>query len=267
MHSCDYRVPETFTGKKLLVVGGGPSARDIALEIIQTAKHVIITPSTYSSTYVDTFPNVSRTPLSITFTDRGSLTRVLPKEASTGEETPKVEHEADVIILGTGYQFNIPFIGSHCGVNVSRGRVAPLYRHIVNCNHSSMAFIGLLTGLPGIGAGVEDQVLFYKAYLDGRMELPGIEDMKRHCEKEYRQRREKGLPEHDAHFMGAERIFDYCRHLAKEAGFETVEPVLEDMFLAHVINIQINPLNFREYEYTKTSNETFTIFCKKTSLP
>ncbi|GAU92192.1 hypothetical protein RvY_04305 [Ramazzottius varieornatus] len=258
IHSCDYRVPEPFADQRVLVVGGGPSARDIALEIIQAAKSVVITPSTYSSAYVETFPNVSITPLPVTFTQNGSLYTVPAKKAAADEEARQGQQEVDFVILGTGYQFDIPFIGQNCGVKVSRGRVTPLYRHIINCNHPSMAFIGLLTGLPVLGAGVEDQVLFYKAYLDGRMQLPSVRQMKQDCEREYRQRREKGLPGHDAHYMGAEPVFQYCRQLADEAGFPCVEPVAEDMFVAHSTNVQINPLNFREYEYSKTSADSFT---------
>lgn len=42
MHSHDYRVPEIFTGKKVLVVGAGPSGMDIALEITSVSPKVIL---------------------------------------------------------------------------------------------------------------------------------------------------------------------------------------------------------------------------------
>lgn len=42
MHSHDYRVPEIFTGKKVLVVGAGPSGMDIALEITSVSPRVIL---------------------------------------------------------------------------------------------------------------------------------------------------------------------------------------------------------------------------------
>lgn len=40
MHSHDYRDPETFRNKRVLVIGAGPSGMDIALQIASTAKHV-----------------------------------------------------------------------------------------------------------------------------------------------------------------------------------------------------------------------------------
>lgn len=42
MHSHDYRVPEIFTGKKVLVVGAGPSGMDIALEITSVTQRVVL---------------------------------------------------------------------------------------------------------------------------------------------------------------------------------------------------------------------------------
>lgn len=42
MHSHDYRVPEIFSGKKVLVVGAGPSGMDIALEITSVSPKVIL---------------------------------------------------------------------------------------------------------------------------------------------------------------------------------------------------------------------------------
>ncbi|KAL4714912.1 hypothetical protein ACJJTC_014283 [Scirpophaga incertulas] len=42
MHSHDYRIPEIFTGKKVLVVGAGPSGMDIALEITAVTEKVVL---------------------------------------------------------------------------------------------------------------------------------------------------------------------------------------------------------------------------------
>lgn len=42
MHSHDYRVPEVFSGKNVLVIGAGPSGMDIALEISYVAKKVFL---------------------------------------------------------------------------------------------------------------------------------------------------------------------------------------------------------------------------------
>jgi cation diffusion facilitator CzcD-associated flavoprotein CzcO len=41
LHAHDYRAPEPFQGKRVLVAGAGPSGVDIALEIAMTAKHPV----------------------------------------------------------------------------------------------------------------------------------------------------------------------------------------------------------------------------------
>ena len=40
IHSSQYRVPEKFIGQSVLIIGGGPSARDIILEIAAVGKMV-----------------------------------------------------------------------------------------------------------------------------------------------------------------------------------------------------------------------------------
>jgi cation diffusion facilitator CzcD-associated flavoprotein CzcO len=46
MHSHAYREAKPFTGQRVLVVGAGPSALDIALELSKEAEQVIIFLST-----------------------------------------------------------------------------------------------------------------------------------------------------------------------------------------------------------------------------
>jgi len=40
MHSRDYRIPDDFIGRNVILVGRGPSGVDIALEIAETADMV-----------------------------------------------------------------------------------------------------------------------------------------------------------------------------------------------------------------------------------
>ena len=41
MHSKIYRIPDPFAGKRVLVVGGGPSGCDIAVKLLNAAKKVL----------------------------------------------------------------------------------------------------------------------------------------------------------------------------------------------------------------------------------
>jgi dimethylaniline monooxygenase (N-oxide forming) len=42
LHSHDYREPAPFTGKRVVVIGAGPSGMDLALEIASCAKEVLL---------------------------------------------------------------------------------------------------------------------------------------------------------------------------------------------------------------------------------
>ena len=70
-----------------------------------------------------------------------------------------------------GFLHDFPFLTPECKVSTKRGQVEPLYRHIIHREYPSMAFIGLLAAAP-IAVGFEDQVLYYKAYLDQKFKLP-----------------------------------------------------------------------------------------------
>lgn len=49
----------------------------------------------------------------------------------------------DIVILATGYVYDYPFFPPDFNLKVSRGRVAPLYRHLVHCQYTTLAFVGL----------------------------------------------------------------------------------------------------------------------------
>lgn len=51
---------------------------------------------------------------------------------------------ADAFILCTGYEYDLPFLGEDSGIEVIEGKyIRPLYKHFVNIEHPTMAFIGL----------------------------------------------------------------------------------------------------------------------------
>ena len=51
---------------------------------------------------------------------------------------------ADAIIFCTGYEFKFPFLDEKSGITVDDNFIYPVYQHVINANHPSMAFIGLL---------------------------------------------------------------------------------------------------------------------------
>ncbi len=55
------------------------------------------------------------------------------------------EEEVDAILLCTGYLYSLPFLHASCGITIDdvKGRVQPVYKHVVNIQFPTMLFIGL----------------------------------------------------------------------------------------------------------------------------
>ncbi|OWA53257.1 putative Flavin-containing monooxygenase FMO GS-OX3 [Hypsibius exemplaris] len=245
IHSSAYRTPDTYRNQTVLIVGAGASANDIVCELMHVANKVIILKkASAGKKYPDSFTTVQEVS-DLTATPTGV---VLP------DGTPTT---VDCVILCTGFQLDLPFITAECRLDISRGRVAPLYRHMINCKYPSMIFIGLLTHIPFLGAGPEDQILFCKAFLDGRVRLPSEEDMTADCERDWQGRLREGLPAHKAHMMRT-KLWPYCRQLAEEAGFPPHDPVIERIHAASNRNVVGVPYDFRNYRIDKVDAETFT---------
>lgn len=70
------------------------------------------------------------------------------------------EETFTVIFYATGYNFDFPFLANDSGITVENNFVQPLYKHIFNIEHPTMAFIGIASGLLPTFPTVELQVNF-----------------------------------------------------------------------------------------------------------
>ena len=52
-------------------------------------------------------------------------------------------NDADILIYCTGYLTTFPFLDPESKITITNNHVKPLYRHMININYPSMAFIGL----------------------------------------------------------------------------------------------------------------------------
>jgi len=96
-HSAWYRRPGNF-GRKVLVVGGGPSGKDISIEVLSHSTTVIHSVTGAVPAGDEHFKRVGKT---LQFYDDG---RVL-------FEGDVVEEDVDYCILATGFQIDFPFFG------------------------------------------------------------------------------------------------------------------------------------------------------------
>ncbi|OQV20574.1 putative Senecionine N-oxygenase [Hypsibius exemplaris] len=246
LHSSDYREPGRFAGQNVLLLGGGPSAGDIALDLISSAKTVILAKRQPMSFFKDQFPNLKETAIPQGFTAHGAIL----EDGSTAD--------IDAVILCTGFAYDFPFLSKECRVEASRGRVTPLYRHLINAWYPTMAipFVVTLVTLTPI---LDGQVKFFKAVLDGKVRLPSTEKMLQLTEDDYRQRivgNEEGGSRNIAHGMEQE-IWAYLEEMGREAGFDAVEPVYPKMCAAafHVLRTEFT--TFKRDFIQRVDSESF----------
>ncbi|KAG6461785.1 hypothetical protein O3G_MSEX012857 [Manduca sexta] len=245
MHSHDYRVPEIFTGKRVLVVGAGPSGMDIALEITSVTEKVILShhlkeqPKTVFPDNLVQKPDVARIEGSKVYFVDGS------------------EDVIDVVFLCTGYLYNFPFLHKSCGIVVEDNCVEPLYKHLVNIHHPSMCFIGVPYYVCAFSM-FDLQVRYYVRSMNGTFDLPSSEEMTAHWEEEKRDRAARGYTKRQAHMMGPDQE-KYYASLASEARTRTLPSVLTKIREESSIRFLHNLKHYRQDIYKIIDDDTYEI--------
>ncbi|CAO4361395.1 unnamed protein product [Caenorhabditis nigoni] len=205
LHSHDYRRAEHFEGKKVVIVGAGPSGIDITLQVAMTARHV-----TLIGTHA-VFPVV------LPGTVRQIPTHV-KNVYSEGVITDEGENiTADVIIVCTGYKYKFPFLDpSLIQLKQNSQIVSPLYQHICHVNHpKTLFFIGLLH-LAVTFPLFEVQAKYALSLVSGKGKLPSdIQNFEENRLKTAKSPREFNVL--------VEEQWDYMKELAEMGGFEKLD--------------------------------------------
>ncbi|PIA50149.1 hypothetical protein AQUCO_01300706v1 [Aquilegia coerulea] len=136
IHSHNYRVPDPFSKKVVVIIGGSHSAYDISREIARLAIEV----------HVASRSDTNKAPTKL----RGFNNLWLHSMVTSAHQDGNVVFEdgssvhADVILHCTGYMYDFPFLKTSQIVNVDDNRVGPLYKHIFPPQLApSLSFIGL----------------------------------------------------------------------------------------------------------------------------
>ncbi|GBP83827.1 Senecionine N-oxygenase [Eumeta japonica] len=193
MHSHDYRVPEIFAGKRVAVIGAGPSGMDIALEICSVTEKVYLS------------HHLSEKPKTVFPDNLEQKPDVLELKGKTAFFQDGTSAEVDVIFLCTGYLYNFPFLDPSCGIAVEDNCVEPLYKHLVNIHHPTMCFIGVPYYVCAFSM-FDLQVRYYVRAMKGLFRLPSKESMVAHREEEMRDRAARGFTRRQAHMMGPDQV-------------------------------------------------------------
>ncbi|XP_063618898.1 senecionine N-oxygenase isoform X1 [Cydia splendana] len=245
MHSHDYRVPDIFANKRVLVVGAGPSGMDIALEVTSVATHVIL------SHHLKEQP---RTVFPENLVQKPDIERLEGKKVVFVDGSVE---EVDVVFLCTGYLYNFPFLHPSCGVVVDDNCVEPLYKHLVNIRHPSMCFVGVPYYVCAFSM-FDLQVRYYVRSMNGTFKLPSQEAMTRDWEEEKLDRAARGYTKRQTHMMGPDQE-KYYASLANEAQTKNLPSVITKIREESSNRFLHNLQNYRQDIYKIIDDETYEI--------
>ncbi|XP_058169963.1 senecionine N-oxygenase-like [Anopheles ziemanni] len=245
LHSHDYRKPDIFRGQNVLVIGAGPSGTDLTLEAAKQAKTVYFSHHVPEKLKNLIYPtNVIQVP------------DVLRIHQDSVEFQDGCNHQITVIFYCTGYRYSFPFLHPDCGVDVDDNWVRPLYKHVLNINHPTMAFIGLPFYVCAT-LMFELQARFCVAFYSGRLSMPKKTEMLDDHECEMNERRSRGLKKRQAHMMGADYQGSYYRSLAHRAQITPIPEVMTDIHIDSGKRKKEDLQNYRNDVYRIVDDKTF----------
>ncbi|XP_049877782.1 senecionine N-oxygenase-like [Pectinophora gossypiella] len=233
IHSHDYKDPETYRGRRVLLVGAGASGLDLATHLSNvTAKLVHSHHLAYNQPYFG--PNYVKKPDILSFTTDG----VVFKDDSF--------EEIDDVIFCTGYDYEHSFLDKSCGITATSKFLLPLYQHMVNIRYPSMVFIGVPKKV--INRVLDAQGQYAAALAAKKFELPSGQAMLRAWLDNAYKLQAKGMTMIDINVIGDE-MDNYFATLSKEAGVVRAPPVLSTIRDFNAKNRLEDLLNYRDYDY------------------
>nr|CBX26643.1 flavin-dependent monooxygenase (ZvFMOa) [Zonocerus variegatus] len=240
IHAHEFRCPDSFRNRRVLVIGAGPSGHDLALNISYVAKQVFISRRELK-TVEGLFPdNVTEKPL---------LTSLSEYTAHFSDGTST---DIDDIIYCTGYRFRFPFLSPECGVIVDEKRVHPLYLHVLNINKPTMGFVGVPHDAC-FSILFDLQAQWFTAVLAGRCTLPDAETMRKEEEEELERQLAAGFR---PHFM-YNRQWKYFKQLEDMAGAKPMPLYYMKMFDDLAPGLTKDLQHYRKNKYRIVDNENY----------
>ena len=215
MHSHDYRHPDVFEGKHVVILGAGASGQDICLKVATKADIVYLS---HKGNLPCKLPdNVQQQrPISSVSTD------------GTVHFDDGQQRKVDAILLCTGYEFSFPFLSDACSIEVCSNRVTHLYKHIFNTKYPTLSFIGLCIRVCPFPL-FSLQAQYIAAVLSGKKKLPSEKDMNDDEENEFQEKLSSGMDKKYAHFLD-DRQNEYYTTIALLAGAQPLSQVYGDLY-------------------------------------
>lgn len=237
IHSRDYRNPNLYNSKRVLIVGGSFSAVDIADKITPVAKKVYIS---HWGSLLQKVTNVTLKPSVSQLYNDGAVFIDGSKE------------DFDIILYCTGYERTFPFLTKECGITVEDNWVQYLYKHTVSIEKPTLYFIGVPHYI-GTFINSDLQARFSVAALDGKFSLPSKEEMRKEIYDYVNELRNRNVPQRHFHNIGC-GVRKYMGDLCRTAGIRPFPEVITRLH-EHLINT-MNTIQ-RNTKYVIVDNEQF----------
>ncbi|KAJ2953225.1 hypothetical protein O0L34_g804 [Tuta absoluta] len=244
IHSHDYRVPEHFNDRRVLIVGAGPSGWDIGLDVARISRTLVHSTHTFVKFNTPLPENYIKKPDIKEFNETGVIF------------VDGTYEDIDDVIYCTGFQYYYPFLDETSGLTISKRSVVPLYKHMVNIHQPSMIFTGLVVRACLVVA-IEAQTRYATALIKGNFTLPSPEKMMAEWQKRADEIHARGRPLSDIHLLANDED-KYYESLTEESGIYRVPPVLFKIRAIDTLAKLNNLYTYRNYEYTVIDDETFT---------
>ncbi|RCV09149.1 hypothetical protein SETIT_2G003500v2 [Setaria italica] len=240
LHSHSYRVPDSFRGEVVVVVGCHESGKEIALELCDVAREVHISVKSMGD---DVTPGVSKA-----VSRHHNLHLHLQIECLC-EDGRVVFADgscvvADAVIYCTGYNYWYPFLDTGGLVTVDDNRVGPLYEHTFPpALAPSLSFVGL-PRMVVVPRFYEVQARWVAQVLSGRSALPSEEEMMRSVDEYQRAREMAGVPKRHTHVLDD---LEYCDDLGeKYCGFPRLDGWKKELLCSSLTRLRDNRESFRD---------------------
>ncbi|XP_006658218.2 flavin-containing monooxygenase FMO GS-OX-like 9 [Oryza brachyantha] len=242
LHSHSYRVPDSFHGEVVVIVGCSVSGKEIALELQRVVKEVHFSARSMEeeamkpamAKLLARYANIHLHPLIEHLCDDG---RVVFHDGSCVV--------ADTIIYCTGYSYSFPFLETEGKVTVDDNCVGPLYEHVFPpALAPSLSFVGIPAKviLPRF---VEAQARWVAQVLSGRRTLPSPEEMLRAVEEHAASMEAAGTPKRRTHDLLLD--LEYCDEYGERTcGFPRIEQWKKELIRSSISDMRDDIETYRD---------------------
>lgn len=247
MHSHNYRRPELFRGKKIVVIGAAFSGSDISQELVDYgAGAVYLSGRNWED--VASKAEVSGETDGRRVLKVPDVKRLVPHTRSVEFVNGQIVDDVDVVMYATGYLYAFPFFEGSVDCPIADNRIENLYQHVFLPRLApSLSLIGIPWKVVPFPL-FQLQARWIGKCLSGEAELPSVEDMAKNVRASYEALGD--LPKRYTHRFDADSQGAYAKWLGRQCGEEerAWPDWRRDMYIVSGQNRRSNGIDFREFD-------------------